>query len=678
MFNLLGMANFPTKVNANTSPKLTGVQIVDKSPVNGTYPTLKLTSKGSSSVQYSVYMYSKSKKTWENVSGGYTKAVKGNSTYTIKLKKPLLSGDNSYSVWVKNAGTPAKNKAGYDDFKSYTVNVKSTSSQALPSIKSVNIDANEKVVGVNPNLKIVSNGSGKVQYRVYLYSANTKTWEDVTGGYTAPVDATSTASLKLSKALKAGENSFSIWVKRNGLTPSNKAGYDNFLSYKVNVGTTTSVPDKTPVVDTPDVPSTPEKLPESTVISKITSANIDSSEVTLGGTPTITLKSTSDRNVQYNVYLYSQSKNVWEDVSNGYTSSVDPEKPYSLKITKPLQPGRNTFSIWVKRHGIAPSDKGGYDSFVQETVTVNAPNEKSAKITGAYHDTDKIAVGTKPEVTVIGGAGDDSDISYKAFLYSNSQNKWLDASIYSSIGSGDSKVITLDNALETGTNKVLVWAKRTSITGDVYEDYKIIEIETVKPGPMKKLIVVDPGHGGKDPGALNHATGSQEKIIALSVSLKLGDILKSNGYEVIYTRTDDNVNWNSSDQNASLKYRYTFANTNGADLFVSIHCNSYNGANTGLGTASGTEILYSKQTPNKDKALAQSILDEYLKTTGMKSRGIKNNGNWQVVNHTKMPASLVELAFIDNQSDELKLKDPAFQQKAAQGVANGIIKYLGK
>lgn len=787
VFNILGIGNTSTIVRAASLPKITSVKIADKNPKSGIYPTLQLTSAGSPSVQYSVYVYSKTKKTWENVSGGYTSAVKGNGTYSLKLKKPLENGENSYSVWVKRSGQPPTDKGGYDHFQSYKVTANgSTTTQSIPTIKSADIALSEQKVGVNPNLKVVSSGNGKVQYRVFLYSKDKKVWEDVTNGYTANVNAGSTTSLKLTKPMQSGENSFSIWVKRSGQTPINKEGYDNFLSYKVVVGST-DVPAPSPTPETlPTVKSaniddseqkssviptlkltstgsekvqyrvflyspsakkwidisggytegqdpskefnlksntplhkgensfsiwvkrngkTPAKKegydnflsykinameeptspapaptpPASNVIPEITSVNINSSEVKIGESPTITLKSSGDTPVQYSVFLYSQSKGTWEDVSGGYTSSVDPEKPFNIKITKPLQHGRNNFSIWVKRDGMTPNDPGGYDTFVNEAVNVDVDPKTSAKILNVTPNTAKITVGALPSVTVKGSTGDGKNISYKAFLYSNSQRKWLDASSYTSAKSNAETTINLSTPLEAGSNKILVWAKKSSLTGEVHESYQTVEIDAIRPKPMKQRIVIDPGHGGKDPGTINYATGSREKIVALAVSLKLGAILESNGYEILYTRTDnDNVAWDSSNKNESLKYRYTFANTNGADLFVSIHCNSFNGSETGHGTANGVEVLYSKIHPNKDKALATTILQEYLKTTGMNSRGIKNHANWQVVNHTKMPASLVELGFLDNQLDELKLKDPAFQQKAAQGVANGIMKYLNK
>ncbi|KMT22508.1 N-acetylmuramoyl-L-alanine amidase [Clostridium cylindrosporum] len=655
VLNIIGLVNTPIDANAASRPKLTGVELVDKNSTVGTYPTLKLSSGGAESVQYSVYLYSPSKRAWENVSNGYTSAVSGNNPYTIKLRKPLHKGENNFSVWVKKSYASAVNKGGYDDFKSFKIDTDSevisqpdyeSESGGVPSIKSVNIDLSQQKIGIKPIMNITSTGDEKVEYKV-LYSNDKNQWEDVSNGYSLPQEPSNTYSVQLNTPLIEGENSFKVLVKRSDKEPSNKEGYDNFLNYKVNI----------------------EK--EAPKIPKITKVDIDNSEVKLGKKPTLRIKSDADSNVQYRVYLYSQSKEVWEDVSNGYTRALDPNDA-TIQINGPLQSGRNNFSIWVKREGYSPSNVGGYDSFVNKVVNVYNINE--VKISDVKVNTATTTIGRNPEITVSGVSGDGSDISYKAFLYSNSKGKWTDASSYTNgVKSGQCTEITLDTPIESGTNKVLVWAKRVSVSGEVYEDFKKIDIDAVRPGPMKKRIVIDPGHGGKDPGAVDATTGIREKEIALTVGLKLGTLLSNRGYDVLYTRTDNNrVAWNSSDQNQSLKYRYTFANSNGANLFVSIHCNKANGSGY------GTETLYSKKYPSKDKALASAIQSEVIKITGMRNRGIKNNYNWAVVNNTKMPASLVELGFVDNIGDSAKLKDALYQDKFAQGIFNGITRYLNK
>ncbi|KMT21858.1 N-acetylmuramoyl-L-alanine amidase family protein [Clostridium cylindrosporum] len=535
VLNVLGLVNPAQDVHAASYPKITGAQIVDKSPRVGLYPTLKLTSKGYSSVQYSVYKYIPAKKTWQNVSGGYTKAVSGTKPYSIKLKTPLHQGDNIFSVWVKRAGKK----------------------------------------------------------------------------------------------------------------PLNKGGYDSALSYKV-------------------------KVADNNFIPKVTSVSIDKKEIKLGQIPSVTVKSSGNVKVQYKVLLYSESKEVFEDVSNGYTKGTEPSKPTTIKTTSPLKPGKNTFRVWIKKDGLPPMTSSGYDSSTNYIVDV--PVDKNAsKILDVKAEGDKFTIGSKAKISIKGESGDGSNISYKAFLYSKNKDKWIDASNYiNDIKSGEVTTLELNTPLEEGKNKVLIWSKRSSVKNDVYEDFKKLEINATKPEPVKKKIVIDPGHGGKDPGSLS-SSGTNERDIVLSVALKLGPILESNGYEILYTRDDnENVNWNSLNKNESLRYRANLANTNGADIFVSIHCNSTDGV-----PGSGTETFYSTKKSSKDKELATLIQKELVKSIGLRDRGAKPN-DLAVLDNTTMPAALVELAFINNPNEEAKLKDEDFQLKAANGIANGIIKFFSK
>lgn len=181
-------------------------------------------------------------------------------------------------------------------------------------------------------------------------------------------------------------------------------------------------------------------------------------------------------------------------------------------------------------------------------------------------------------------------------------------------------------------------------------------------------VCIDPGHGGSQPGAVGYS-GTLEKDITLSVSLKLRDILKTKGLTVIMTRETDKDVRTKPSQN-ELQARCDVANKVNADYFVSIHCNAAEDKK-----AHGTETWYSDKDA-KSKVLANSIQSELVKQIGRANRGVKV-GNYYVTNSTKMPAVLVELAFISNPEEEKLLIDPAFQWKCALGIANGILKAAG-
>ncbi|MGU8835614.1 N-acetylmuramoyl-L-alanine amidase [Clostridium perfringens] len=177
-------------------------------------------------------------------------------------------------------------------------------------------------------------------------------------------------------------------------------------------------------------------------------------------------------------------------------------------------------------------------------------------------------------------------------------------------------------------------------------------------GKIKK-VVVDPGHGGSDPGAIG-PNGIREKDIALKVGLKVKDLLKQNGISVVMTR--------DTDVYLSLEERCRIANATDSDFFISIHNNSSSSP-----SANGTETFsYSSTGMSADVAkLIQSRMVSALKLT---NRGHKT-ANFYVIKNTKMASALAEIAFISNPTEESLLKTDSFQNKAAQAIVDGIMDY---
>lgn len=173
-----------------------------------------------------------------------------------------------------------------------------------------------------------------------------------------------------------------------------------------------------------------------------------------------------------------------------------------------------------------------------------------------------------------------------------------------------------------------------------------------------KIICIDAGHGGKDPGA--ESGGVQEKDIALTVALKVGARLKD--CEVIYTRTEDVY--------VGLAERALIANQAKAGLFVSVHCNS--ALNT---SANGVEVYVHTSRSAVSTRAARAIYDRLLPASGLRGRGVKPQ-DFAVLRETAMPAVLVELGFISNPDDRAKLINFAWQDDAARAIADGIIEAL--
>jgi len=192
---------------------------------------------------------------------------------------------------------------------------------------------------------------------------------------------------------------------------------------------------------------------------------------------------------------------------------------------------------------------------------------------------------------------------------------------------------------------------------------------TIPTNPSGKTIVIDAGHGGKDPGALS-ILGFKEKEVNLSIALKLENALRQKGYNVIMTRNTDTY--------VDLYERPKIANNVKADLFISIHCNS-----TLLNSVNGLELLYCPATESSYKTVdqypfAKSIHDSIVSSTGINSRGIKKRSDLVVLRLTNMPAVLIETAFLTNPDDAQKLIQDSFQQKVVQGIVNGVEQYMNQ
>ena len=178
-----------------------------------------------------------------------------------------------------------------------------------------------------------------------------------------------------------------------------------------------------------------------------------------------------------------------------------------------------------------------------------------------------------------------------------------------------------------------------------------------------KTIVIDPGHGGKDPGATGG--GVREKDIALNVAKKIGAFLEAKGCTVMFTRETDIF--------VELSDRARMANSANANLFVSVHCNSVRDN----ARATGMEVYHYTRASEASKRAACVIYDKLLPVCGLRGRGVKAK-DLAVLRETAMPAVLVELGFISNPNDRAKLTNFEWQYDAAQAIADGIIEAVGK
>lgn len=180
-------------------------------------------------------------------------------------------------------------------------------------------------------------------------------------------------------------------------------------------------------------------------------------------------------------------------------------------------------------------------------------------------------------------------------------------------------------------------------------------------GSGKKIVVIDPGHGGSDPGTTS-ITNKHEKHFNLALALKVQAILlQEPEIEVVMTRETDVYPTRSE--------RVKLANDLNADVFVSIHGNSV----LSSPQTTGTETFYYQRASSKE--LANIVHKHLVKALGLKDRGVKN-GSLQVIRETKMPAVLLEVGFLSNKSEEEAMMSESVQAKAAQAIVDGIKEYL--
>ena len=195
-----------------------------------------------------------------------------------------------------------------------------------------------------------------------------------------------------------------------------------------------------------------------------------------------------------------------------------------------------------------------------------------------------------------------------------------------------------------------------------------------EPGVAGKTIALDPGHGGEDSGAIG-PTGVTEKSITLRVAKEVQRLLTAAGAKVIMTRTIDtevSPKHRAATDVDELQARCDIANKAGADIFLSIHMDSFTS-----GDARGTTGYYYSKGTAAGRRLAAALETAVTARLGTEGRGPKSC-NFYVVKHTDMPAALVEVAFVSNPAEEKMMNSNAGVQKAAQGIVDGITDFFGK
>ena len=196
--------------------------------------------------------------------------------------------------------------------------------------------------------------------------------------------------------------------------------------------------------------------------------------------------------------------------------------------------------------------------------------------------------------------------------------------------------------------------------------------------PYEKIVILDAGHGGEDPGAVS-TDGRYEKNLNLEITLEIGKALEEKGYIVVYTRTDDRLLYNEEEnikgirKISDLKNRCKIAERYPESIFVSIHMNSF-----GSSKYSGLQVYYSKLN-EESQLLADAIQNRVVVDIQKENnRTTKPGKDMYLLENIKNTAVLIECGFMTNPEELKKLSEKEYQKQLSFSIVCGIIEYIDK
>ncbi len=205
------------------------------------------------------------------------------------------------------------------------------------------------------------------------------------------------------------------------------------------------------------------------------------------------------------------------------------------------------------------------------------------------------------------------------------------------------------------------------VEGTVEDGY--LYVDFYRPWQVyRKILVVDAGHGGNASGDIKQKF--MEKDLNLAIVLELKSLLDEAEGEigVYYTRTED--------KNPSYGDRMQLAEEVRADFFLTIHSNS--SADGQMSEENGTEVMYDEAKEDGSRQLAEICLDEVSKALGSKANGVFPGNRDYFLRNSKVPTASVEVGYMTNQEELAKLAAPEYQQQAAKGIYNAILRAAGE
>ncbi|HID0794616.1 TPA: N-acetylmuramoyl-L-alanine amidase [Clostridium botulinum] len=555
---------------------------------------------------------------------------------------PNKSGKYLIGVHVKDRYS----KERLDNFKYVEYNVaslkKATISSLEVSLDGNNVVNNELQLGKIYNIKAYGSSSNGVLYEYWIKDLSKNSWMKLRD-YSTSTQVTWTPN-------KSGKYLLGVHVKDR----YSEERLDNFKYVEYNV-------------------ASPKKATVDSLEVSLDGNKVETNELDPGKAYNIKAYGNSSNGVLYEYWIKDLSINSWIKLKDYSTST---------QVTwTPNKSGKYLIGVHVKdKYSTQKLDNFKYVEYNVASPKKATVNSLEVSLNEGKVVNNELQAGEIYNIKAYGSSS--NGVLYEYWIKDLSINSWIKLKDYST----STQVTWTPN--KAGKYLIGVHVK-DKYSNERLDNYKYVEYSVQ--GGLIKTIVLDAGHGGKDSGAVSsRATGNiHEADIVQKITIKLGNLLKKAGYNVIYTRDKvDNYNYTSVTQN--LEDRINVANSINADLFMSIHADSFD-----IPSANGYSAHYSSYRPKldnsgvyieddvyydrtpcdaalKSKVLSQLIVNE-MSSLGGSNRGISDH-NLYVTKNALMPSVLVECGFVSNDAEVRKLNGDTYQNQIAQKLYNAVTK----
>lgn len=309
-------------------------------------------------VQYKVVTKIESSNEWVDKTNGYSSPTDASSPFNINIGKLNACGNYSIGLYIRNLSD--NSSEAYSDYYCLSQYINESSTP----IKVKDVQAYDLTSNDSPFVKILSDTNDKVQYRVFVNTPENNTYEDVSNGYSSPVNGNEYYTINMKKKFSCGKYKIYVCVKRAGtegsVSNSSLGSYDDCYALETNI------------------------LPK---------INVQNDSLNLKENEPLILNVTCPQlsKAQYKVFISSDSGINWTDATNGYTSAVDGSVPYKLIINPPFKSGKYMILVLVKSPNsdgivIDTDNLGRYDNYYSLSLTVQGDSNSNIQYLKTNYD----------------------------------------------------------------------------------------------------------------------------------------------------------------------------------------------------------------------------------------------------------------------------------------------------